>query len=210
MRIWLGFLGSLLVIGATDTLGYHNGLLSSVRITKMIRVVKEYITEKLSELKDTLNWIFKNEEEVYIDVLTKEQYLNAKQNRTFHALLDCFWKSGCSSFATKQDMKFYYKRQIGLIEVMYNNSNLTEETKQMVWKAIKLLPLEFGQRSELCDLLKGRVLKEHSWSEAKKQRATEAIDNILHDMDTAGVIGSKMGKKYEEILRGINEDNFRE
>lgn len=174
----------------------------------MIRVVKQYITEKLSELKNSLEELFNTEDELYIDVLTKQQYKTRKQNNTFHALLDCFWKSGCSSFATKQDMKFYYKRQIGLIEVMYNNSNLTEETKQMVWKAIKILPLEAGQKSELCDLLKGRVLKEHSWSEAHKQRATEAIDNIIRDMTDAGVGVSKQSKKYEEIMEGLNEDNW--
>lgn len=174
----------------------------------MIRVTKDTITEKTNTLIDNLYGVLESETEAYIDVLTKEQYLNAKQNRTFHALLDCFWKSGCSSFSTKADMKFYYKRQIGLIEVMYDNSNLTEETKQMVWKAAKILPLAPGQRSELVDLLKGRVLKEHSWSEAKKKRATEAIDNILRDMDMAGVMGSKMGKKYQEILEGMNEDDW--
>ena len=174
----------------------------------MIRVVKEYIEEKLSALKDKLIEMFGEEDELYIDVLTREQYKTRQQNNTFHALLDCFWKSGCSSFASKKDMRFYYKREIGLIEVLYDNSNLTEETKQMVWKAAKILPLAPGQRSELVDLLKGRVLKEHSWSEAKKQRATEAIDNILQDMDMSGVMGSKMGKKYQEILEGMKEDEW--
>lgn len=174
----------------------------------MIRVVKQYIEEKLSVLKDKLIEMFGEEDELYIDVLTREQYKTRQQNNTFHALLDCFWKSGCSSFASKQDMKFYYKRQIGLIEVLYDNSNLTEETKRMVWEAAKLLPLAAGQRAELVDLLKGRVLKEHSWSEAKKQRATEAIDSIKNDMDFAGVLSSKMGKKYQEILEGMNADNW--
>lgn len=187
---------------------YRKELWIFAEITKMIRIVKDFVVEKLSQLKDKLYAMLDIEPELYIDILTKEQYLNAKQNRTFHALLDCFWKSGCSSFATKQDMKFYYKRQIGLIEVMYDNSNLTEETKHMVWEAAKILPLAAGQQAELVDLLKGRVLKEHSWSEAKKQRATEAIDNILRDMDMSGVMGSKMGKKYQEILEGMNADNW--
>ena len=78
----------------------------------------------------------------------------------------------------------------------------------MVWKAIKLLPLAPGQRAEIVDLLKGRVLKEHSWSEARKERATEAIDTILHDMDFANVQGSKESKKYQTILEGLNADEW--
>ena len=39
-------------------------------------------------------------------------------------------------------------------------------------------------------------------------KATEAIDMILHDMDESGVITSKEGKHYEEILEGMNADNW--
>lgn len=174
----------------------------------MIRITKDNLIEKLAELQEKLGRMLEEQEALYLDILSESQYKTAKQNRTFHSLLDCFWKSGCSSFATKRDMKFYYKRLIGLIEVVYDNSNLTEETKRMVWEAAKILPLAVGQRSELVDLLKGRVLKEHSWSEAKKERATEAIETIKHDMDFAGVISSKEGKKYQEILEGLNADNW--
>ena len=133
---------------------------------------------------------------------------NAKQNKTFHALLDCFWKSGCSSFSSKNEMRFYYKRSIGLIEMVYDNSNLEQETKNMIWQAVKLLPLSNTQLIEVTNLLRGKVVKEMSWSVASKKQATEAIDMILHDMDESGVIGSKEGKHYEEILEGMNADNW--
>jgi DnaJ-class molecular chaperone len=55
---------------------------------------------------------------------------------------------------------------------------------------------------------KGKVVKEMSWSIASKKQATEAIDMILHDMDESGVITSKEGKHYEEILEGMNADNW--
>lgn len=174
----------------------------------MIRITKENLPERLAEVQEKLVSLLEEQDVVYLDFLSETQYKSAKQNRTFHSLLDCFWDSGCSSFETKRDLRFHYKELIGLIEVAYCNNKLTEETKQMVWKAIKLLPLAPGQRAEIVDLLKGRVLKEHSWSEARKERATEAIDTILHDMEFANVQGSKESKKYQTILEGLNADEW--
>lgn len=174
----------------------------------MITITKNNISEKLSEIEEELNRFLEDESIVYVDFLTKKQYKSRKQNNTFHALLDCFWKSGCSSFFSKDQMRFYYKRAIGLIDVVYDNSNLEHETKEMLWKAAKLLPLSNTQLLEVIDLLKGKVIKERSWSEATKEKATEAIDMILHDMDESGVITSKEGKHYEEILEGMNADNW--
>lgn len=51
----------------------------------------------------------------------------------------------------------------------------------------------------------GKYLKEMSWSDATKSNAKTAIDMCIRDMDMAGVIGTSLGHKYEEILRGINE-----
>lgn len=171
----------------------------------MICITENNIDEKLSEVRTRLLEMLERDNTAFVDLLTPEQEKTARQNRTFHSLLDCFWKSGCSSFETKQDMKFYYKRQIGLIEVLYHNSTITEESKKMLWEALKVLPLAAGQRSEIVDLLKGKVLKEHSWGEATKERATEAINQILDDMDNAGVISSSQGRKYQEILGGLCE-----
>lgn len=171
----------------------------------MICITKNNIDERLSEVRTRLLEMLQDKDTMFIDICTPEQEKTARQNRTFHSLVDCFWKSGCSSFLSKSELRWHYKRLIGLIEVAYFNPQITEETKSMVWQALKVLPLADGQRALIVDLLKGKVMKEHSWSEAKKERATEAIDALLDDMDDAGVIASSQGKKYEEILGGLGE-----
>lgn len=174
----------------------------------MIPITKNNLSENLSEVTGEVNRILDEESIVYVDFLTQKQYKSRKQNNTFYALLDCFWKSGCSSFVSQNEMRFYYKRSVGLIQTLYDNSNLEQETKNMIWQAVKLLPLSNTQLIEVTNLLKGKVVKEMSWSIATKKQATEAIDMILHDMDEAGVITSSEGKHYEEILEGMNADNW--
>lgn len=174
----------------------------------MICITKYNIDQRFEELKSEILARLEEDKEFYIDILDKKQYKSQKQNKTFHSLLDCFWSSGCSSFMNKDEMRFYYKRSVGLIDMLYDNSNISEETKEMLWKAIKLLPLETTQRIEVVGLLKGKVVKERSWSIATKKQATQAIDMILHDMDESGVITSSQGKHYEEILGGMNADNW--
>lgn len=174
----------------------------------MIPITKNNLSEKLSEVTGEVNRILDEETIVYVDFLTQKQYKSRKQNNTFHALLDCFWKSGCSSFVSQNEMRFYYKRSVGLIQTLYDNSNLEQETKNMIWQAVKLLPLSNTQLIEVTNLLKGKVVKEMSWSIATKKQATEAIDMILHDMDESGVITSSEGKHYEEILEGMNADSW--
>lgn len=174
----------------------------------MILVTKNNIGEETSNIKNKLSELISEQKEVYVDFLTKQQYKSSKQNKTFHALLDCFWKSGCSSFISKDEMRFYYKRAVGLIDMVYDNSNILEETKEMIWEAIKLLPLETTQKIAVINLLKGKVIKERSWSVATKKQATDAVDMILRDMNMAGVSGSEEGKHYDEILEGMNADNW--
>lgn len=174
----------------------------------MILVTKNNIDEESMNIKNKLSELLSGQKEVYVDFLTKQQYKSSKQNKTFHALLDCFWKSGCSSFVSKDEMRFYYKRAVGLIDMVFDNSNISEDTKEMLWKAIKILPLETTQQLEVINLLKGKVVKERSWSIATKKQATDAVDMILHDMDMAGVSGSAEGKHYDEILEGMNADKW--
>lgn len=174
----------------------------------MIPITKNNLSEKLSEARTAIESMLDEETIVYVELLTPTQYKSRKQNSTFHALLDCFWNSGCSSFSSKREMRFYYKRSVGLIEMVFDNSNLEQSTKYMIWEAVKLLPISNTQMLEVTNLLKGKVIKEMSWSVASKKQATEAIDMILHDMDESGVITSKEGKHYEEILEGMNADNW--
>ena len=174
----------------------------------MICITKYNIDQRFEELKSEILARLEDEKELYIDILDKKQYRSKQQNKTFHALLDCFWDSGCSSFVDENTMRFHYKKAVGLIDMVFENTNLTEETKQMVWKAIKILPLEMTQRIEVINLLKGKVEKERSWAVATKKQATRAIDMILSDMNNAEVITSSEGKHYENILEGMNADNW--
>ena len=174
----------------------------------MIKITRNDIDEKTEEVMQKIKDFLTEHREVYIELLTSTQYKSRKQNNTFHSLLDCFWNSGCSSFLSKDEMRFNYKRAVGLIDMLFDNSNISQETKDMVWKALKILPLETTQRLEVINLLRGKVVKERSWSIATKKQATEAIDMILHDMDESGVISSKEGKHYEEILEGMNADKW--
>ena len=174
----------------------------------MIKITRNDIEEKSEEVLQKIKDFLTEHREVYIELLTSTQYKSRKQNSTFHSLLDCFWDSGCSSFQSPTDMRFNYKKEVGLVEMFFVNTTLTERTKYMVWEAIKILPLETTQRLEVINLLKGKVEREHSWAIATKKQATRAIDLILSDMDNAEVITSKEGKHYEEILEGMNADNW--
>lgn len=49
------------------------------------------------------------------------------------------------------------------------------------------------------------LMVESSWEDATKEQAKTAIELLKRDMDLSGVIGSEQGKKYEQILIGINE-----
>jgi hypothetical protein len=135
----------------------------------------------------------------------EEKIKTLQQNKTFWALLDCFWHSGCSSFLDYIDLTMYYYRVAGLAKVIKKDI-LQKETKQMLHKAIKILPIEENERAKIYKLLKGEYEKCLSWSVVKKEKAILAIDTLLHDMDESNVLGSKMGKKYQEILNGMDEN----
>lgn len=136
----------------------------------------------------------------YVEILTEKQYKSRQQNNLFHSLLSCFWDSGCSSFESYKNMRFHYKDIAHLIEYVFTN-DLKEETKQVLWRAIKVLPIDESEKKKVIELLKGKVLIEHSWAESTKGMAKVAIDQLLKDMHEAGV----NSKKFDEILRSIGE-----
>lgn len=63
---------------------------------------------------------------VFIDIMGKEAYKTARQNRLYFALLSCFWASGCSSFVDYDEMRLYYKRMAGLVK--YDGKVLKEQS----------------------------------------------------------------------------------
>lgn len=136
----------------------------------------------------------------YIEILTETQYKSKKQNNLFHSLLMCFWESKLSSFDSYEDLRNHYKRIAHLCEVQWENT-LPEQVKKILWKAIKLLPIQKRYLDEICELLRGRVVTWHSWSECSKEMARLTLDQLLNDMHEAGV----NSKKFEEILKGLGE-----
>lgn len=161
-----------------------------------MKLTRQQIKEKLGEdIKEDYAWV---------EILTDKQYKSNRQNSLFHSLLNIFWCSGCSSFINYDEMRRYYKRLTGLIEVNYSN-DLKEATKNMLWKSIKILPIEDKERIKLIDILKGRREKELSWSEATKEQARIALNSLINDMNESGVIGSKEGNKYSSILKSLGE-----
>ena len=136
----------------------------------------------------------------YLEVLEEKQYKSRRQNALFHSLLMCFWESKLSSFDSYEELRNHYKRIAHLCEVQWENT-LPEQVKKILWKAIKLLPIQKRYLDEICELLRGRVVTWHSWSECSKEMARLTLDQLLNDMHDAGV----NSKKFEEILKGLGE-----
>lgn len=138
----------------------------------------------------------------YIEVLTETQYKSREQNNLFHSLLKCFWESKLSSFDSYEELRNHYKRIAHLCEVQWENT-LPEQVKKILWKAIQLLPIQKRYLDEICELLRGRVVTWHSWSECSKEMARVVLDQLINDMTFAGV----NSKKFQDIMRGLDESN---
>lgn len=136
----------------------------------------------------------------YIEVLDEKQYKSKQQNSLFHSLLMCFWESKLSSFDSYEELRNHYKRIAHLCDVKWENT-LDDSTKKMLWKAVQLLPIKEQQRAEIVELLKGRVVTWHSWSECSKEMARLTLDQLINDMTFAGV----NSKKFQEIMRDLDE-----
>lgn len=138
-------------------------------------------------------------------IMSERAYKTEKMNRLFHSLLTCYWNSGCSSYPSYDDLRTHFKDIAGLVDVEYPATGLTYYTKVALFKAIKLLPISSQQKEIVYQLLRGKRNIERSWAEASKSGALDAINALMKEMDEARVITSPEGKKYEEILKGINE-----
>lgn len=162
---------------------------------------KEEALNEYPNFKNDINLISDNKK-VIIGAFDLDSFKSNKQNSLFHGLLSLYWDSGCSSFISYDEMREHYKKIAGLID-METISPLSQETKYMLYKAIKLLPMSEEEKIKTYTLLKGIIKKEKSWSSVSKEDAKRAIDSLLHDMDQSNVIGSSQGKKYEYLLKQI-------
>jgi hypothetical protein len=132
----------------------------------------------------------------HIEVLTETQYKSREQNNLFHSLLKCFWESKLSSFDSYEDLRNHYKRVAHLCDVKWDN-RLKDTTKNILWKAIKMLPLPQSELAEIIELIKGRVITWRSWSDCSKEMARLTLDQLIGDMVNAGV----KRKKFQDIMR---------
>lgn len=136
----------------------------------------------------------------WIEVLDDKQYKSKKQNNLFHSLLMCFWESKRSSFDSYDEMRNHYKRMAHLCDVKWEN-NLKDTTKQILWRAIKLLPLPKSELDEIIELIKGRVITWRSWADCSKEMASIVLDQLISDMINAGVNSNK----FESILKELDK-----
>lgn len=157
-----------------------------------------YSREKIKELTG----VEIKEDFAFVEVLTETQYKSREQNNLFHSLLKCFWESKLSSFDSYEELRNHYKRIAHLCEVQWENT-LPEQVKKILWKAIQLLPIQKRYLDEICELLRGRVVTWHSWSECSKEMARLTLDQLINDMTFAGV----NSKKFQDIMRGLDESN---
>jgi len=137
-----------------------------------------------------------------------DAYKSDKQNRTFHKLLELFWDSAYSSYLCYDSMRRKFKEIAGLVKIEYRNNFISDEGKLMIWNAIKGLALSKDDRKGAIELLRGRIEKEGSWADATQKKATRTIKMILEEMDESGVIGSKVGKEYGEVLEKLESNNY--
>jgi hypothetical protein len=106
------------------------------------------------------------------------------QNKTFHALLQCYWTSGCHSYDARsfEHFKALIKLYLGAgMERFYNLVNPDGTPCPKGWPDCRL----------------------KSWAEYSKRERQMTIDNLISEMIQAGV----NNKHFEEILRGMEEQS---
>lgn len=82
-----------------------------------MKFAKYYLEKVFAGNQAVLNRLSKIKGEyAEIDIMSEEAYKTYKQNRLFHALLNIFWDSGCSSYLSYDDMRLSYKRLAGLVK----------------------------------------------------------------------------------------------
>jgi hypothetical protein len=108
------------------------------------------------------------------------------QNKTFHALLQCYWTSGCHSYDARsfEHFRALIKLYLGAgMEKFYNLVN-----------------------SDGTPCPKGRPdYRLKSWTDYSKKERQTTIDNLISEMMQVGV----NDKHFEEILRGMEEQGVK-
>lgn len=113
-----------------------------------------------------------------------------EQNRAFHALINEFFLSGCSSFDSVFEMKNYYKLQ-------------ASEPLYYIWFDING---ELHYAEKVSQISKGalKVVKiPKSWANFNREERKTAIELVISEGYNAGV----NSKKWDEIIKGMQDEN---
>jgi len=103
-----------------------------------------------------------------------------RQNRTWHLLLQEYWSSGCHSYNAKNFLHFRQLIKLCLGAGAEAYQSLLDETGEYLDKPV----------------VRYRV---KSWGKYSKQERTSAIQNLISEMQQAGV----QTKRFYEILEGM-------
>jgi len=128
-----------------------------------------------------------------------------EQNRTFHALLQCYWSSGCHSYPARSfdDFKKIIKKNLGAgfdsyIYIENTENGLAKGSVKTRAEVPENLAVDKSGKQMLWGSLK-------SWSDYTKRERTETIDRLISEMVQAGV----NSRKFSEILQGMEQNSMR-
>ena len=105
------------------------------------------------------------------------------QNKTFHALIQCYWASGCHSYNAKNFLHFREIIKLYLGAGAEKYQSLIDDNGKPVEKPV----------------IRYRV---KSWARYTKKERSEAIDRLIAEMHQARV----QTRKFYEILSGLEKE----
>lgn len=129
----------------------------------------------------------------------------AKQNATFHALVDCYFVSGMWSYqgsgykqgATYTEFRNAIKYKLGVGFESYDYADLIDGRVHIFRDVQKGdIPPHVWANYRLA--VRGNL---KSWSDYTKKERTETIDKLIAEMISVGV----STPKFQEIMRGLEE-----
>jgi uncharacterized protein YbjQ (UPF0145 family) len=127
------------------------------------------------------------------------------QNKTFHALVKEYWKSGLHPkyggelYSAFRDQ---IKRTLGAgFESFVYADYINGKARIKQVKTYDEIPEHIRQDADLKELVQGKL---KSWSDYGKKQRQQTIDNLIDDATAAGV----NSKKWNEILKGMEEKEY--
>ena len=132
------------------------------------------------------------------------------QNKAFHALLQEYFKTGLHSYNVDNfaDFKNQIKRHLGAgfeafiyVEIKKPVMGLPNLDRPVIKdaKTYEDIPEAIRKDEYMKEQIRGRL---KSWSDYTKNERKNTLDNLIAEMEEAGV----NSKKYNEIIEGMNNE----